>query len=58
MTTSTERQARSRKARADAGGKPLHVVLSPAAADKLALWLLRGLNATQVVNKLLERSKP
>lgn len=53
-----DRMARSRKARAEAGGKQIAVMLTPLAADKLSRWLLRGLNVTQVVNKLLERSKP
>lgn len=56
--TPAEKQARSRKARALAGGKAVHVVLSPLAADKLAQWLGRGLSVTQAINKLLERSKP
>ena len=56
--TEAERQARSRKARAEVGGKQIAVMLTPAAADKLARWLLRGLTATQSINLLLERSKP
>ena len=58
MSTPSDRMARSRKARADAGGKQVAVMLTPAAADKLAAWLLRGLSATQAINRLLERSKP
>lgn len=57
-TPDAERQARSRAKRAQEGGKAVHVVLTPLAADKLALWLQRGLNATEAINKLLERSKP
>ena len=58
MNTPADRMARSRKARADAGGKQVAVMLTPAAADKLARWLLRGYTATQAINLLLERSKP
>jgi len=57
-TTDSERQARSRKARAKAGGKQIAVMLTPLAAAKLALWRLRGLSATEAVSLLLERSKP
>ena len=56
--TDAERQARSRKARAEAGGKQIAVMLTPAAVAKLAAWRVRGLSATQAVNLLLERSKP
>ncbi len=56
--TPAEKQARSRKARALAGGKAVHVILSPAATAKLSQWLGHGLNATETVNRLLERSKP
>ncbi len=56
--TPAEKQARSRKARALAGGKAVHVILSPAAAAKLAQFVLRGQTATQTINRLLERSKP
>jgi len=54
----TERQARSRKARADAGGKQVAVVLTPAAVAKLAQWKLRGLGIAEAINRLLERSRP
>lgn len=57
-TPDTERQARSRALRAQEGGKQVAVFLTPLAAEKLARWLQRGLNATQAINKLLERSKP
>lgn len=58
MTSNSERQARSRALRSQGGGKQVAVFLTPLAAEKLAKWLLRGLNATQAINKLLERSKP
>ncbi|THD06118.1 hypothetical protein [Rhodanobacter lindaniclasticus] len=38
-STTSERQARSRKARAKAGGKSIAVTLSPSAADALAKLL-------------------
>lgn len=53
-----ERQARSRKARAEAGGKQIAVMLTPAAAAKLSAWVARGDTIAGVVNRLLERSKP
>lgn len=56
--SATERQARSRKARADAGGKSIHLVLTPAAAAKLARWQQRGLGLAEAINGLLERSRP
>ena len=48
-----ERQARSRKARAEAGGKQIAVMLSPAAAAKLAAHVAKGESITGVVNRLL-----
>lgn len=36
MTSTADRQARSRKARAEAGGKQISVMLTPAAAETLA----------------------
>lgn len=56
--SSAERQARSRKARAEAGGKQIAVMLTPAAAAKLAAWLARGESIASTVNMLLTRSKP
>ena len=58
MPDSTERQARSRQARADAGGKQIAVFLTPAAATKLAAWIKRGETIASTINKLLTRSKP
>lgn len=52
------RQARSRKARAEAGGKQIAVMLTPAAAAKLAAWTSKGQSIAGVVNRLLERSRP
>ncbi len=54
----SERQARSRKARAEAGGKQIAVMLSPAATSKLAKWCAKGETAAGVINRLLERSRP
>lgn len=56
--TAAERQARSRNARAAAGGKQVAVVLTPAAVAKLAQWKLRGLGIAEAINRLLERSRP
>lgn len=53
-----DRQARSREARAKAGGKQISVFLTPAAAAKLAAWVHRGETIASIVNKLLTRSKP
>ena len=58
MTSEQERQARSRKARAEAGGKQIAVMLTPAAAAKLAEWVARGETIAAVVNRLLARSRP
>lgn len=58
MSSLTERQARSRQARAEAGGKQIAVMLTPAAASKLAAWIKRGETIASIVNKLLTRSKP
>ena len=54
MTDST-RQARSRKARTEAGGKQIAVMLTPAAAAKLAAHVAKGETIAGVVNRLLER---
>jgi hypothetical protein len=56
--TEQERQARSRKARAEAGGKQIAVMLTPTAAAKLAAWVARGETIAAVVNRLLSRSRP
>ena len=58
MTSEQERQARSRKARAEAGGKQIAVMLTPEAAAKLAEWVARGETIAAVVNRLLARSRP
>ncbi len=59
MTTSeSERKARLRATYADAGRKPIYVVLEPAAAAKLAAWVAKGESIAAVVNRLLTRSKP
>lgn len=50
----TERQARSRKARAEAGGKQIAVMLTPKAASKLASHVEKGETIAGVVNRLLE----
>jgi hypothetical protein len=47
------RQARSRKARAAAGGKQIAVMLTPAAAAKLAAMTARGETIAGAVNRLL-----
>lgn len=57
-TNASERQARSRQARASAGGKQIAVMLTPAAAVKLADHVVKGETIAGVVNRLLERSKP
>jgi hypothetical protein len=56
--TDRDRQARSRQARAEAGGKQIAVMLTPAAAAKLAAWVAKGETIAGVVNRLLARSKP
>lgn len=56
--TPSERMARSRQARADAGGKQIAVFLTPDAASKLAAWVARGESIAGVINRLLTRSKP
>lgn len=53
-----DRQARSRAARAESGGKQIAVMLTPAAAAKLAAHVAKGENMAGVINRLLERSKP
>lgn len=57
-TPDRERQARSRQARAEAGGKQIAVMLTPEAAAKLARWVARGESIAAVVNRLLLASKP
>lgn len=53
-----QRQAVSRKARGDAGGKQIAVMLTPAAAAKLASHVAKGESITSVVNRLLCESNP
>ena len=57
-TPDPDRQARSRKARAEAGWKQIAVMLTPAAAANLAAHVAKGGTIAGVVNRLLERSKP
>lgn len=47
------RKARSRKARAEAGGKQISVMLTPAAAAGLAAHVAKGETISGVVNRLL-----
>lgn len=54
----TERKARHRADKYEQGGKQIAVMLSPAAASKLAAWVARGETIAGVVNRLLTRSKP
>lgn len=56
--TPVARQARSRQARAEAGGKQIAVMLTPAAAAKLAAWVARGETIASTINRLLTRSRP
>ena len=62
MTTKSERQAerqaRSRKARAQEGGKQIAVMLTPAAAAKLAAWVAKGDTIAGVINRMLTKSRP
>ena len=53
-----ERQARSRKARAQEGGKQIAVMLTPAAAAKLAAWVAKGDTIVGVINRMLTKSRP
>lgn len=58
MSAPANRQASSRKARVEAGGKQIAVMLTPAAAAKLAAWVAKGETIAGVINRLLTRSKP
>ena len=58
MSNPSDRQARSRKARAEAGGKQIAVMLMPKAAAKLAAHVAKGRTIAGVVNRLLESSRP
>lgn len=53
-----DRQARSRQARAEAGSKQIAVMLTPAAAAKLAAWVAKGETIAGVINRLLTKSRP
>lgn len=56
-TPENERQARSRQARAEAGGKQVAVWLTPAAVRKLAALQARGESIAGAINRLLVESK-
>ena len=58
ISKQANRQARSRKARAKAGGKQIAVMLTPKAASKLAEHIAKGDTIAGVVNRLLERFRP
>lgn len=53
-----DRQARSRKERAEEGGKQIAVMLTPAAAAKLAAWVAKGETIAGVINRMLTKSRP
>jgi hypothetical protein len=57
-TPDSQRQAASRAKRANDGGRTISVMLTPAAAAKLAQWQDRGESIAAVLNRLLERSRP
>ena len=57
-TSQSDRQARSRKARAEVGGKQVAVMLVPKAAEKLAMHVGKGETIAQVINRLLIKSRP
>jgi len=58
LVKNRQRQELSRAARIEAGGKQIAVMLTPAAAAKLAAWVARGETIAGVVNRLLTLSKP
>lgn len=58
LVKNRQRQELSRAARIEAGGKQIAVMLTPAAAAKLAAWVARGETIAAVVNRLLIRSRP
>ena len=58
MTDSTERQAKSRQSRTEAGGKQIAVMLDAEARVKLEAWVAKGFSIAQTVNRLLKRSRP
>lgn len=53
-----KRQALSRQARASAGGKQIAVMLTPAAAAKLAAWIAKGETIAGLINRMLTKSRP
>lgn len=57
-THEKERQARSRKARAEAGGKQVAVWLSPEAVKRLAALQTQGESIAGAINRLLVESRP
>lgn len=56
--TTKERQARSRKARAEAGGKQVAVWLTADAVKRLAALQAQGESIAGAINRLLVESKP
>lgn len=58
LTKEAERVAHHRERIEAEGGKQVAVMLSAEAAEKLARWKARGFNQTEIINKLLTRSKP
>lgn len=52
------RQAASRAARAEAGGKQIAVMLDAEARTKLDAWVAKGQSIAYTINRLLKRSKP
>lgn len=58
MPDSTERQAKSRQSRTEAGGKQIAVMLTPKARTKLDAWVAKGQSIAYTINRLLKRSKP
>lgn len=46
------------KARAEAGGKQVSVMLTPAAAAKLVAWVAKGETIAGVINRILTESMP
>ena len=56
--TDQQRQARSRQARAEAGGKQVNVWLEPKAARKLETLQAAGETIAAAINRLLLAAKP
>lgn len=53
-----DRQARSRKARAEAGGKQIAVWLTPEAVKRLAALQAHGESIAGAINRLLTQKEP